>query len=41
MTKLDKIYEAFRTVMECSLFLALAMVPWFLLGFLVWAAFAW
>lgn len=35
MTKLDKIYEAFRTVMECSLFLALEMVPWFLLAFVV------
>ena len=41
MTKLDKIYEAFRTVMECSLFLAMAMVPWFLLCFVVWAAVAW
>lgn len=41
MTKLDKIYEAFRTVMECSLFLAMAFLPWFILGFLVWAAFAW
>ena len=41
MTKLDKIYEAFRTVMECSLFLALAMVPWFLLAFVVWMGLAW
>lgn len=41
MTKLDKIYEAFNTVMECSLFLALAIVPWFILGFVVWAAVAW
>jgi len=41
MTKLDQIYEAFRTGMECSLFLALAIVPWFLLGFVVWAAVAW
>jgi hypothetical protein len=41
MTKNDKIYEAFKTVMESSLFLAMAFVPWFLLGFLVWEAFAW
>ncbi|WP_417060335.1 hypothetical protein [Ellagibacter isourolithinifaciens] len=41
MTKLDQIYEAFKTVMECSLFIALAIVPWFLLGFVVWAAVAW
>lgn len=41
MTKLDKIYEAFRTVMERSLFLAMAFLPWFLPGFLVWAAFEW
>ena len=41
MTKNDKIYEAFKTVMECSLFLAMAFVPWFLLGFVVWAAVAW
>lgn len=41
MTKLDKIYETFKTVMECSLFLTMAFVPCFLLGFLVWAAFAW
>ena len=41
MTKLDKIYEAFKTVFECSLFLAMAFLPWFLLGLLVWAASAW
>lgn len=41
MTKLDQIYEAFKTVMECSLFIALAIVPWFLLSFVVWAAVAW
>lgn len=41
MTKHDQIYEAPKTVMECSLFLALAIVPWFLLGFVVWAAVAW
>lgn len=41
MTKLDKIYEAFKTIFECSLFLAMAFLPWFLSGFLVWAAFAW
>ena len=41
MTKLDQIYEAFKTVMECSLFLALAIVPWFLLGFVVWIRVAW
>lgn len=41
MTKLDKIYGAFKTVMECSLFLALAMLPWFMLWFMVWAAVAW
>ena len=41
MTKLDKIYEAFKTVMECSILLALAIVPWFLFMFVVWAAFTW
>lgn len=41
MTKHDKIYEAFKTLFECSLFLALAIVPWFILGFVVWVAFAW
>lgn len=41
MTKLDQIYEAFKTVMECSLFLALAIVPWFLFGFVIWAGFTW
>lgn len=41
MTNSDKIYEAFKTVMECSLFLAMACLPWFILGFLVWMLFAW
>ena len=41
MTKLDKIYEAFKTVMECSLFLALAIVPWFLLAFVFLMMVAW
>lgn len=41
MTKLDKIYEALKTAMECSLFLAMAMLPWFTLGLMVWAAVAW
>ena len=41
MTKLDKIHEAFKTVMEYSLFLALAVLPWFTLGLMVWAAVAW
>lgn len=41
MTKLDKIYEAFKTVMECGILLALAIVPWFLLAFVVWMRVAW
>lgn len=41
MTKLDKIYEAFKTVVERSLFLAMAFSPWFLLGFLVWMRVSW
>lgn len=41
MTKYDKVYEVFKTLFECSLFLAMAFLPWFLLVFLVWAAFAW
>lgn len=41
MTKYDKVYEAFKTVMECSIFLALAIVPWFLLAFVVWIRVAW
>lgn len=41
MTKYDKVYEVFKTLFECSLFLALAIVPWFLLGFVVLVAFAW
>lgn len=43
MTKLDKIYEALETVMERTVFLApkmLQMLPWFLLGFVLWAAIA-
>ena len=41
MTKLDKIYEAFKTIFECSLFLAMAFLPWFLLAFVVWMGVAW
>lgn len=41
MTKLDKIYEVFKTVMEYSILLALATVPWFLLAFVVWMRVAW
>lgn len=41
MTKHDQIYEAFKTVMECSIFIALAIVPWFLLGLVIWMGFAW
>ena len=41
MTKYDKVYEAFKTFFECSLFLAMAFLPWFLLGFLAWMLFAW
>lgn len=40
MTKLDKIHEAFKAIFERSLFLAMALLPWSVLGFLVWAAFA-
>lgn len=36
MTKLDKIYEAFITVMACSLFLVLGMLPWFIFAFAIW-----
>lgn len=41
MTKLDKIYEVFKTVMEYIILLALAIVPWFLLAFVVWMRVAW
>lgn len=41
MTKHGKVYEVFKTLFECSLFLAMAFLPWFLLGFLVWVSFAW
>ena len=41
MTKNDKAHEALKTMFEYSLLLAMALSPWFLLGFLVWAALAW
>jgi hypothetical protein len=36
MTKNDKIYEAFATVMAIILSLVLGMVPWFLFAFAIW-----
>lgn len=41
MTKLDKIYKALKTIFEFSIFLAMVIVPWFLLAFVVWVRVAW
>lgn len=37
----DKIYEVFKMIFECSLFLAMALLPWLILIFVVWVGHAW